>query len=94
MPGGFGTDCRSCHTEVQWKPVGYDHLKLARFDLAGAHAHLDCHDCHTGDVAKQKLAHRLRRLPSIPGSPWRCAGEDLRSLSQQPNLAGRSAFRS
>jgi hypothetical protein len=54
--GRFGTDCRSCHSEVRWKPLDYDHLKLTKFALLGAHAHLDCHTCHTSDVARQKLA--------------------------------------
>jgi hypothetical protein len=53
--GRFGAKCESCHSEVQWKPVDYDHLKLAKFALLGAHAHLGCHVCHSGDVAKQKL---------------------------------------
>ncbi len=51
----LGTDCGSCHTEVHWKPVEYDHLKSAKFALVGVHAKLGCHDCHTAEVKKQKL---------------------------------------
>jgi hypothetical protein len=53
--GRFGTDCKSCHGEVKWKPVDYDHLKLTKFALIGAHVKLECHICHTSDVEKQKL---------------------------------------
>jgi hypothetical protein len=53
--GRMGAKCESCHSEVKWKPVEYDHLKLAKFELLGAHARLNCQVCHTGDVASQKL---------------------------------------
>jgi hypothetical protein len=54
--GRFGRDCASCHGELQWKPQSYDHLRLAKFELVGAHARLGCHTCHTAEVATQKLA--------------------------------------
>ena len=53
--GRFGAKCESCHSEAQWKPVEYDHLKLAKFALLGAHLHLGCNVCHSADVAQQKL---------------------------------------
>ena len=53
--GRFGAKCESCHSEAKWKPVDYDHLKLAKFALLGAHARLACHVCHSAEVARQKL---------------------------------------
>ncbi len=53
----FGAECGSCHTEVHWKPLEYDHLKSAKFALVGAHAKLDCHVCHTAEVKKQRLGN-------------------------------------
>ena len=44
--GTLGTDCASCHTEVEWlDPVFFDH-DLTAFPLLGKHAENDCGDCH------------------------------------------------
>jgi hypothetical protein len=53
--GRFGSACASCHDEVHWKPAGFDHAKSAKYALNGAHARLECHTCHTAEVALQKL---------------------------------------
>ena len=53
--GRFGDKCEDCHTNDQWRPVDYDHAARAKFALAGAHAKLGCHVCHTAGVATQKL---------------------------------------
>ena len=53
--GRFGGKCDSCHDNTQWRPVTYDHLAKTRFALVGIHAKLDCHVCHTANVATQKL---------------------------------------
>jgi hypothetical protein len=52
--GRFGEDCAHCHLSSHWKPVEYDHTPT-HFALLGAHARLQCHDCHSNDIAKQKL---------------------------------------
>jgi hypothetical protein len=51
----FGEDCASCHGNDAWRPVAFDHAQKAKFALLGSHAKLDCHSCHTGRVATQKL---------------------------------------
>ncbi len=53
--GRFGIKCDSCHGNEEWRPVKYDHLAKTKFALLGIHAKLDCHVCHTANVATQKL---------------------------------------
>ncbi len=53
--GRFGIKCDSCHNNDEWRPVKYDHLAQTKFALVGIHAKLDCHVCHTANVATQKL---------------------------------------
>lgn len=46
-PGSdFSTDCTVCHTVDEWSVADFDH-DLTGFDLLGAHAPLECGDCHT-----------------------------------------------
>lgn len=51
----FGEDCASCHDNERWRGTPFDHALKGKFALVGAHAKLDCHSCHTGRVATQKL---------------------------------------
>ena len=51
----FGDACETCHGTDAWKPASFDHVRDGRFELAGAHAKLGCHACHTAVVARQKL---------------------------------------
>lgn len=43
--GQLGDKCESCHDEVKWKGVKYDHNK-SRFPLLGKHIALECKECH------------------------------------------------
>src|ERR1700730_3703422 len=52
----FGAKCDDCHDNDQWQPVTYDHAAKTKYALAGAHAKIDCHVCHTASVDSQKLA--------------------------------------
>ncbi len=52
----FGTKCDDCHDNDRWQPVTYDHTAKTKYPLAGAHAKIDCHVCHTASVDSQKLA--------------------------------------
>jgi len=52
----FGEDCASCHASTAWKPVEFDHAARTKYPLSAAHSKLDCHTCHTGRVATQKLS--------------------------------------
>jgi hypothetical protein len=51
----FGEDCASCHGNDDWRETSFDHARRTKFALLGSHARLDCHSCHTGRVATQKL---------------------------------------
>ncbi len=53
--GRFGQKCNDCHDNEVWQPVKYDHLARTKFALIGVHEKLDCHTCHTANVAQQKL---------------------------------------
>ena len=46
-PGSsFDTDCTTCHTLDGWEVTDFEH-RLTGFELLGAHAPLDCADCHS-----------------------------------------------
>jgi len=40
------TNCQTCHVPIGWKPSYFKHTPL--FPLTGAHAHLECTQCHKG----------------------------------------------
>ncbi len=44
--GQFGTECGACHTPAAWDQATFDHSKSG-FPLDGAHARVDCKQCHT-----------------------------------------------
>lgn len=43
--GQLGERCARCHGEGSWKQAPFDHSKSA-FPLVGAHARVDCRQCH------------------------------------------------
>lgn len=43
---GFTGACTDCHTTTAWLPASYDH-GVTGFQLAGAHANVNCSNCHT-----------------------------------------------
>jgi hypothetical protein len=53
--GRFGADCKTCHGNATWRPALFDHTRDTSWTLAGRHARLDCHACHTANLATQKL---------------------------------------
>ena len=44
--GGLGKKCESCHSTNGWQLWAFDHGKETHFPLLGAHAKLQCADCH------------------------------------------------
>ncbi|GAC1507057.1 MAG: hypothetical protein NVS1B6_14780 [Steroidobacteraceae bacterium] len=44
--GGLGKKCESCHSTNGWPLWVFDHAKETHFALLGAHAKLQCADCH------------------------------------------------
>lgn len=53
--GDYGDRCETCHRADDWKKGRFDHNKLTKFALAGAHSPLACGKCHTGPIYRQKL---------------------------------------
>lgn len=53
--GDRGTNCGACHTVRGWKTSRFDHRKVTGFALLGAHARLQCQDCHRSGNLKAKL---------------------------------------
>jgi hypothetical protein len=47
--GQFGPDCGSCHSTSGWTPANFDHSRSG-FALTGAHASLNCSQCHSSGV--------------------------------------------
>jgi len=53
--GSRGNDCGKCHTTKEWKKAKYDHRQETGYALLGAHADIDCLDCHRSGNYKQKI---------------------------------------
>lgn len=54
--GRFATECDHCHGTQKWKPVEFDHTRDGHWELAGLHAKVDCHACHTAPLSAHKLS--------------------------------------
>jgi hypothetical protein len=46
VAGNFPQACQTCHTTAAWSPATFDHSTVG-FALTGAHAALQCTQCHT-----------------------------------------------
>jgi hypothetical protein len=53
--GRNGTDCVRCHNSRDWKDSSFDHDKMTRFALTGAHKPLECAACHKQPAHAVKL---------------------------------------
>ena len=49
-----GTECADCHSTRDWTDTHFDHARDADFPLNGAHADLDCQQCHMVVVTDSK----------------------------------------
>jgi hypothetical protein len=47
--GRLGKDCATCHEEVAWKSVRFDHARASEFVLSGKHAEVPCAGCHLNE---------------------------------------------
>ena len=55
VEANFSTQCATCHSTNRWD-AGFNHAALAGFALTGAHAQLNCVDCHSNYQFKGTLA--------------------------------------
>src|SRR6185312_1746832 len=53
--GDRGPKCGNCHATSGWKTAKFDHKKETGFALEGAHANVDCQDCHRSGNLKDKI---------------------------------------
>jgi hypothetical protein len=53
--GRLGQDCGKCHGNEKWTPSSFDHNRDTKWPLEGRHEKVACHNCHTANVATQKL---------------------------------------
>ena len=54
--GGLGKKCESCHSENGWPVWSFDHGKQTHFALLGAHAKLQCAECHHDAPGSAKMS--------------------------------------
>jgi hypothetical protein len=52
--GSLGSDCATCHSPATWKPAKFDHHRVVRFQLRGAHRRVTCASCHRQPATKVK----------------------------------------
>ncbi|HEX5372735.1 MAG TPA: cytochrome c3 family protein [Aquabacterium sp.] len=64
--GRYGTQCESCHKASSWKDLVFNHDVDTDYPLRGKHRKVECSDCHTGPLYKQKL----------PQQCWACHKQD------------------
>ena len=53
--GRNGAACEECHSEKKWSDTKFDHAKASGYRLKGAHAKLECQQCHKGPVHEVAL---------------------------------------
>jgi len=56
--GGLGNKCERCHAANGWALWSFDHAKEAHFPLLGAHAKLQCADCHRQPPGTVKMSQQ------------------------------------
>jgi hypothetical protein len=54
--GALGKDCEACHSPNGWALWQFDHGKVAKFALTGAHARVACAGCHRQPPEVMKLS--------------------------------------
>jgi hypothetical protein len=70
---GFSTECEDCHGESTWEGAVIDHD--AFFPLTGAHAPLDCQECHAGGFV------------GTPSDCYACHREDYEGTDDPDHVA-------
>lgn len=47
--GRYGLKCETCHSDVGWKKIAFEHDRDTKFKLLGKHKEAQCMDCHKRD---------------------------------------------
>jgi Cytochrome c3 len=82
--GRYGAKCETCHDQIKWTAVTFNHDTDTKFPLRAAHAKVKCDACHSGDLYRDKLStscvscHRKddRHESQLGVRCERCHGED------------------
>ncbi len=61
---GGSTDCARCHGAETWRLASFDHQRLSRFALEGAHARTPCAGCHKTERSGGRTLVRYKPLAS------------------------------
>jgi hypothetical protein len=77
VAAGFSTTCEQCHGVDNWFGVKFDHLKFTGYALTGAHATLECAQCHINNQFKGTSANCVA-----------CHLKDFRSANNPNHVAG------
>jgi hypothetical protein len=72
----FPADCTQCHAIDGWRAVRFDHARFTGFELAGAHARLDCASCHIGN-----------RYQGTPADCFSCHAKDFQAAANPNHVA-------
>jgi hypothetical protein len=54
--GNFGRKCQTCHTDIDWKRVKFNHDRDTKYKLRGAHKKIKCSACHKRNAYKHKTS--------------------------------------
>ncbi len=75
VSSGFPTDCSVCHTTSGWSPASFNHNSVG-FPLTGAHATLQCIQCHTNN-----------NYTSLPKDCYSCHKADYAGTNNPPHAS-------
>ena len=70
------TQCDQCHNMDTWSRAKFNHLQVTGFALVGAHAALDCAQCHVGN-----------RFAGTPADCFSCHVKDFTSTADPNHVA-------
>jgi hypothetical protein len=68
------TECTRCHVRAEWRIARFDHDRLSRFPLQGAHARTKCSACHPGEVRDK---HKVVRYKPVDVACRSCHAEPV-----------------
>jgi hypothetical protein len=62
LADGSLVDCARCHTTEAWKSLIFEHNRDSKFRLDGAHAKLDCTECHVRRITIDGMEYTVYKL--------------------------------
>lgn len=74
---GLPHDCSICHSTVSWSPATFDHATYAHYPLTGAHATVQCAQCHTNN-----------NYTSTPTACYACHQADFTGTTNPNHVTG------